>query len=229
VFVQCRKIPVSEPLAIDVFWSFRSPWSYLATPRLRDWQRRYHLTVNFRPVYPIAIRTPEFFERVHPLWTGYFMRDVFRVAEMLKLPFKWPSPDPVVQALGANGRPRTATTQPYIHRLTRLGALAAQQGDGIAFADEIARVIWGGTENWHEGEHLAQAAARAGFDLAAMDEAVARDDERLDAAIADNQAAHERAGHWGVPTCAFEGEPFFGQDRLDVLLWRLRQHGLTER
>ena len=27
----------------------------------------------------------------------------------------------------------------------------------------------------------------------------------------------------------FRGEPFFGQDRLDVLLWRLRQHGLSER
>ena len=37
------------------------------------------------------------------------------------------------------------------------------------------------------------------------------------------------AGHWGVPTMVFEGEPFFGQDRLDVLLWRLKQNGLKER
>jgi hypothetical protein len=28
---------------------------------------------------------------------------------------------------------------------------------------------------------------------------------------------------------AFEGEPFFGQDRLDVLLWRLKQRGLQRR
>jgi hypothetical protein len=48
-------------LEIDVFWSFRSPWSFLATPRLRQWQERYELDVLFRPVYPIAIRTPEFF------------------------------------------------------------------------------------------------------------------------------------------------------------------------
>ena len=50
-----------QSMAIDVFWSFRSPWSYLATRRLRDWQTQYDLTVNFRPVYPIAVRTPEFF------------------------------------------------------------------------------------------------------------------------------------------------------------------------
>ena len=80
-------------LAIDVFWSFRSPWSYLATPRLRDWQTRYDLTVRFRPVYPIAIRTPEFFLNVHPQWGAYFMRDLNRVAEYLDLPLSWPDPE----------------------------------------------------------------------------------------------------------------------------------------
>ena len=63
----------SESLSIDVFWSFRSPWSYLATPRLAEWQRRYQLEVRLRPVYPIAIRTPEFFDNIHPLWPRYFM------------------------------------------------------------------------------------------------------------------------------------------------------------
>ena len=28
---------------------------------------------------------------------------------------------------------------------------------------------------------------------------------------------------------AFEGEPFFGQDRIDVLKWRLEQAGMTPR
>lgn len=27
----------------------------------------------------------------------------------------------------------------------------------------------------------------------------------------------------------FEGEPFFGQDRFDVLVWRLKQWGLRKR
>ena len=30
-------------------------------------------------------------------------------------------------------------------------------------------------------------------------------------------------------TMVFDGEPFFGQDRIDLLLWRLRQHGLQPR
>jgi 2-hydroxychromene-2-carboxylate isomerase len=52
---------------------------------------------------------------------------------------------------------------------------------------------------------------------------------RLESVIEGNQVDHDRAGHWGVPTCAFRGEPFFGQDRLDVLLWRLKKEGLQTR
>lgn len=215
-------------LAIDVFWSFRSPWSYLATPRLAEWQRRYRLAVHFRPVYPLAIRTPEFFDRVHPLWPSYFMKDVFRVAEYLGLPFAPPRPDPVVQEL-RDGRFITGREQPYIHRLTRLGVLAEERGRGIEFAEAVATLIWSGTQDWHEGDHLARAAGRAGLDLDELDEAARKERARLENAIEANQADHEAAGHWGVPTCAFRGEPFFGQDRLDVLLWRLRQHGLEER
>ena len=44
--------------------------------------------------------------------------------------------------------------------------------------------------------------------------------------VDDNHAALEAAGHWGVPTMVYEGEPFFGQDRIDTLRWRLKNAGL---
>ena len=220
---------MTETIEIDVFWSFRSPWSYLATPRLRQWQEDYELTVNFRPVYPIAVRTPEFFDRVDPQWFTYFQTDIFRVAEFLQLPFVWPRPDPVVQLIHEDGRRETHPEQPYIHRLTRLGVVAAEQGRGIEFADEISRLIWGGTVDWHTGDHLAEAADRAGLSMNTLDEIVEKEEDRLEAVISQNEQDHRLAGHWGVPTCAFQGEPFFGQDRLDVLLWRLESAGLKKR
>lgn len=215
-------------LSVDVFWSFRSPWSYLATPRLTEWHRKYNLEVVFRPVYPIAIRTPDFFNSVNPQWFPYFMRDVFRVAEFLDLPFQWANPDPVIQIREEGSRPRTAEDQPYIHRLTRLGVLAEELGAGIGFADVVSSLIWT-TDNWDQGEHLARAASAAGLDLADMDRRIIDEEERIEGVIAANEKAHVAAGHWGVPTMVYEGEPFFGQDRLDVLLWRLQKDGLTER
>ena len=52
---------------------------------------------------------------------------------------------------------------------------------------------------------------------------------RFTSAVREHLRDLEAAGHWGVPTMVFQGEPFFGQDRIDLLVWRFRQHGLRER
>lgn len=215
------------PLSFDVFWSFRSPYSYLATSRLVRIEREYDVTVRVRPVLPLAIRKPEFFEQVNPLWPPYLLRDTMRVAEYNGIDYGWPRPDPVVQEFPSR---RIPAEQPYIHRLTRLGMAAVEAGRGLPFIDEVSQIIWNGkVVGWNEGTHLADAARRAGLDLAELDAIAARDAERLDREIAANQEALEAAGHWGVPTMVFEGEPFFGQDRIDLLVWRMQQHGLERR
>ena len=214
-------------LSFELYWSFRSPYSYLATGRIVELVRDHDVECDVRPVYPIAIRTPEFFEKVNPLWPPYLMRDTIRIAQMNGIPYSWPKPDPVVQDIATR---TISKEQPYIHRLTRLGIAAAERGRGLPFLDEVSRTIWGsGIEGWHEGDHLAKATERAGLDLAELDAAIEGDPDRYEARIEANQEAHAKAGHWGVPTCVFEGEPFFGQDRLDHLVWRMEQHGLAKR
>ncbi|MBI1197988.1 MAG: 2-hydroxychromene-2-carboxylate isomerase [Phenylobacterium sp.] len=213
-------------LSYDLYWSFRSPYSYMVTPRLLELEAEYDVACNVRPVYPLAVRTPEFFETRDPLWFRYFMTDVFREAAFLGLPFRWPRPDPVQQGEGGNYR----IPQPYIHRLTHLGVAAVERGRGLPFLKEASHVIWSGeVENWHEGDHLARAAERAGLDLAEMDAAVAADTARYVKVVEDNQVAQREAGHWGVPMMVFGGEAFFGQDRFDQLKWRLEQAGMTRK
>jgi 2-hydroxychromene-2-carboxylate isomerase len=213
------------PLAVDVFWSFRSPYSYLATPRLVRLAAEYDVDVTVRVVLPIAVRIPGFFDTVNPLWPPYLLRDTMRIAEYEGIPYAWPRPDPIVQESR-----KVAAEQPHIHRLTRLGVAAAECRRGLPFVAEVSAVIWGGkVTGWHEGSHLAEAAARAGLDLKELDAAIAADPGRHDRVIAENQHALEAAGHWGVPTMVFEGEPFFGQDRIDLLVWRMRQRGLRRR
>jgi 2-hydroxychromene-2-carboxylate isomerase len=62
-----------------------------------------------------------------------------------------------------------------------------------------------------------------------MDAAIAADPERYEAITKVNEAAHAASGQWGVPTFTFENEPFFGQDRIDLLIWRMESKGLTRR
>ena len=94
---------------------------------------------------------------------------------------------------------------------------------------EVSAVIFGGTRDWHLGDHLARAVARSGLDLAELDRAIEANTERYEATIAGNEAAQKSAGHWGVPLMVFDGEPFFGQDRFEILKWRMAQKGLKRR
>jgi 2-hydroxychromene-2-carboxylate isomerase len=213
-------------LHADLFFSFRSPYSYLAVGRYRAMAETCDLTIALRPVYPLALRQPDFFKRNHPNWLAYTMRDVVRVAQFEGVPMGMPRPDPIVQNMTSR---QIAAEQPYIRRITRLGQAAARRGAGLAFAHEAATLIWGGADDWHEGDHLAGAAARAGLDWDELAAEVAAEPDAIDSEIAANQMALEAAGHWGVPTLVFEGEPFFGQDRIAMAQWRMEQRGLQRR
>ncbi|MEP3051526.1 MAG: DsbA family protein [Erythrobacter sp.] len=214
-------------LNADLYFSFRSPYSYLAAGRYRALAEEYDLDIALRTVWPIAIRAPELLFQGNPAAPRYILMDSFRSAEMLDLPFRWPRPDPVVQDLTNY---TIAKEQPLIRRICRLAQAATRRAKGLAFADEVSKIIFdGSTDDWHEGDHLANAAARAGLDLAELDAEAASDVDALDAEIAGNQSALEAAGHWGVPTLVFDGEPFFGQDRVEMAKWRMEQKGLTAR
>jgi 2-hydroxychromene-2-carboxylate isomerase len=135
-----------------------------------------------------------------------------------------PSPDPVVQDFATF---EVAADQPYIYRLTGLGVEAARRGKGIELAYHVSHLIWGGEPGWNEGDKLAEAVAKAGLNLAELDAAITAEDPLPQ--IEANQAALDAAGGWGVPTMVLNGEPFFGQDRIDTLRWRLEKAGVPKR
>jgi len=211
---------------VDVYWSFRSPYSYLATKRLRGLSKKWDIRVRPCPVYPIAIRTPEFFSEIRPQWIPYLMKDIVRLSQFLELPLGALNPDPVAMNMATR---EIADEQPHIFRLTRLGVLACEVSDeaGWAFMDEVSTTIWSG-QAWTDGSVLADAVARAGLDLPDMDARQEAERERLTAAIDANQAEQDEY-HWGVPLMVFEEEGYFGQDRIDVLEWRLDQSGIDRR
>jgi 2-hydroxychromene-2-carboxylate isomerase len=187
----------------------------------------YLITVDLRIVHPAAIRNPAYFARMDPMARPYFVLDSARAAAFHGLPFRRPVPDPIDQD------PETLTIaaeQPLALRLSRLGIAATECGRGIEFGWEVARLLWSGeVDGWDTGDHLAEAARRAGLDLSRLHSAVDAHSERIDAKLAENDRGLRAAGHWGVPTMVFENEPFFGQDRFDMLVWRLKQRGLARR
>lgn len=207
---------------VDLFWSFRSPYSYMCTPETLQIPKDFDVEVRLRVVKPKALRTPDFFSDDSAHRVKYILMDWVRRAELLRLPHAWPSPDPIVQDMETL---KISEEQPYIYRLMYLGVEAQRRGRGIEFVAEVSRLIWGGTKDWDKGDLLAKATERAGLNLTEMDEAIT-DPQSYIHEIEENHKALDESGHWGVPTYTFKSEPFFGQDRIDSLRFQLEKDGL---
>ncbi len=209
---------------VDVYWSFRSPYSYLVGPDLLRLASDFEVYVRLRIVLPIAIRSKQtIFDPDNRKPADYIQIDYKRRAEFLGMPVADPNPDPIVQNMDTF---EVSEEQPYIYRLVKLGVEAERRGKGIYFAVKVSRLIFGGTADWHEGNHIENAVNSIGLDLGEMEMAI-RNGDHLDE-VEENQRSLDRAGHWGVPTMVFREEPFFGQDRIDTLRWRLENCGLKK-
>ena len=208
---------------VDLFFSFRSPWSYYGAWQMYELQQEYAVTVNLRVVNPIYIRYNDFFDKIHEKWRPYFFTDLLRYSEYRGLPIGMPRPDPINTDLPAEDPGH------LVLMLNPLGIAAQAAGRGIEFAREVSAIVWDGkVDGWDQGSHLEGAAQRAGLELSALNRWVDDNADNWPAQLLANDTALEEH-HWGVPTMLFEGEPFFGQDKIELLLWRMQQKGLQKR
>ena len=183
--------------SVDLFWSFRSPYCYLALDRLIEIDRNFQVFINVRPVYPLAVRKPDFFKTMNKKYRRHHNIDSPRMAEYLGMPFRRPVPDPIIQNMETN---EVAAEQPHIRRITLLGAAAQTRNAGLPFIDKVARLLWDGSVNgWDQGTHMIDAMNAAGLNGHALVADIEADPARFEAVIAENEAAHEASDHWGVP------------------------------
>lgn len=204
---------------VDVFYSTQSDYCYFLIDRLLDLAKQ-GVEVSIRPVLGGVLRQPQRYLHRDQLEQDYFATDSQRVADYLGLPYAYPDPSPI------QFKPQSLwiaeSEQPRNELLNRLFIAAVARGAGLRFLDKVVRKLWdGSTPNWHEGEFLVQALNVIDLD---MDELLVNTPwpqakQQLDS----NEAQMLQSGHWGVPLMVLDGEPFYGQDRFDHLLWRIQQ------
>ena len=205
---------------VDAFLSIQSPYCYFVMPRLMRLAAHPDLQVRFRQVRPGVLRIPDVFADRSELEQRYFFTDVARTAAFLGLPYAEADPSPVAFTPGSLWI--AENDQPRAWRLIDLLMAAERSGNGLVLYDRVMKLIWDGqTTGWDQGGHLARAVADAGLDLHALELLATEERKALRQSLYANDAAIFKAGHWGVPCLAFEGEAFYGQDRFDQLLWRL--------
>lgn len=205
---------------VDVYWSHQSPYCYFALDRLLKLNQRSDVTLRLKPVLPGVIRDGGLFDDRPEIEQRYFDLDVQRTADFLGLPYSEPDPYPVQTA--PDSLYRAEGDQSRVFKLYYLTAAANSTGQGWKFLDIVARLIWdGSTTNWHLSEVMSSAFRTKGMDLAKLESVASGRSKKFDAIFAANRDSMLAAGHWGVPCFVYEGEPFYGQDRIDQLCWRL--------
>lgn len=122
--------------------------------------------------------------------------------------------------------------QDLIKTTTHGAAAAAEIGKGWEYLNQVDRMIWNGTtKDWDKGTRLQDAIERAGIDAEPFIADIADNPKKYDAIVERNHQMPltNVCGHYGVPLFDFQGEPFFGQDRIDQIVWRIKEFGLSER
>ena len=215
-------------MKIDLYFSYRSPYSYLILPRMLKLKEKYDIEINFKVVYPIAIRMPEWFEGKN-FFTFFFFKmiDMRLQAKKLGIPFTTKlKPDPIRQNIMTG---KISSHQPYIFDICHLGQMAQMKGVGMEFAFEVSSLIFGGVENWNTDENLSEAAKKVGLDLNQLRESVNVHEQEIIGQIKQTQVDQLNAGHHGVPLTVIGDKHFFGQDQFDKIMKTLKENGLKER
>jgi 2-hydroxychromene-2-carboxylate isomerase len=194
-----------KPLVCDFWFSFRSPYSYIALEQIESVLAPYSVPLQLRQVAPMVARGLP----MPAVKRMYIVRDAKREADRLGVPF-----GELCDPLGRG-----------IDNCLSIQHWANQRGAGIAFARSAMRGIWAEARDVGDYVDLRYIVERAALP---WDEAQASL-ESLDGA----KAAHENAadlngiGLWGVPSFRVGDCVAWGQDRLPLLADRLRRHALA--
>ena len=207
---------------IDLYFSFRSPYSYLILPRILKLKKESNIDINFKLVYPIAIRMPEWFEKKNILFFLSTMSDFKKKAKQLDMPLNLPvKPDPIKQNIFTA---KIAKNQPYIFDICHMGQEMTDRGFGLEFAYKLSTKIWS-VKNWNKDEHLIEILSEFNIELPEIRETIKNNEKALIEKIKQNQVEQLDAGHHGVPLSVYKEEYFFGQDKFNDLIERMKTNG----
>ena len=211
---------------IDFYFSYRSPYSYLILPRMLKLKNEYKVDVNFKIVYPIAIRLPEFFKNKNLIYFVSLKNDAKKKAKKLNMSLNLPpKPDPIKQNTITG---KISDHQPYIYDVCHMGQTMCNRGKGIEFAYELSKLIWN-VKNWNNDDLLEPLFGEFGEDLNEVRESIKSNKQTLIDEIEMNQLDQKEAGHHGVPLNVYKGNYYFGQDEpFEKLISVLIKDGVIE-
>lgn len=188
--------PGGERPCVELFVSFRSPYSYLSVPLLMKLRDRYAIEVRVRPVLPMVMRGLPV-PRAKRL---YIAHDAKREADRQGIPFGHVC-DPLGKGIG--------------YCMAVFFVCAVPKGVELEFCASVMQGIWAEARDVGHLPDLVFLAGRAGISEAEVKAALA--DETWEEKAQANRDALTELGLWGVPSIRIGSYRSWGQDRLPLI------------
>ncbi len=196
--------------AVEFYFDYSCPWSYLASVRLIETATRTGTTIHWRPVVVQRLwdrMSPEHRparEPVVPCKAAYAQQDLDAWADYIGIPITRPADWPADAGLAAIG-----------------GIIAGQHQRSRDYSDAVFSAYFGLGRDITDSAVLADLAGLAGLDREAFARALteAAHAARVEANI---DTLLERGG-FGVPTMFVGERMFFGSDRMPLVEFALGQ------
>ncbi|MBT8106992.1 MAG: DsbA family protein [Gammaproteobacteria bacterium] len=198
------ELPFKPPAAakdlppLELFYSFRSPYSQLCLGRAYDLADAFGLELVLRPVLPMMMRGMQ----VPDAKIRYIVRDAMREAEACGVPF-----GDCMDPLGEG-----------VERCHAVFAYAKSEKRGREFLQNAAEMIWGQAVDAATDKGLRKITGKTGLFWPDVKQALSNDDWRDTAE--ENRQLMFSLGCWGVPTLCVGDFAVWGQDRV----WLLARH-----
>ena len=200
-------LPVTPPASasslpsLDLFYSFRSPYSQLCLRRVFEVADAFGVELTLRPVLPMMMRNMP----VPPRKIRYIVRDAMREAEFHGVPFRR-----CMDPLGAG-----------VERCHAAFAYAETEHRGREFLLNASELIWNRAVDASTDQGLRKITAKTGLFWPDVKRALEADDWRE--TEAENRQLMLSLGGWGVPTLCIGDYMVWGQDRIWLLVRRLEE------
>ena len=204
-----------EAAVIEYYFALASPWAYLGNARLRAVAAAHRAIID-----PIIIDYDRVFAATGtvPLPERPPLRKAYRLVELRR----WSAWRGV--PLRPEPRHYRGDVEEPDERLAAVMVTAAKVAgaDSLALAHAISRALWAEDRFPFTRKELLAIAAAEGFDGPALLAAAERPET---ARLYERQTEQAIArGVFGMPFYILGGEPFWGQDRLEMLDARLASH-----
>jgi 2-hydroxychromene-2-carboxylate isomerase len=193
----------TEPVVIEYYFSFISLWSYVGSLQFRSLTQTRQARVDFKPIDLMAVFAAG---GGKPVKQRPLQRQAYRLVEMQR----WRD----IRGIPLVLEPRFYPADPSLaHRL--LLAALERNLDVADFVHNGLKAVWADELNIEDTDTIVALACRSGLDgesllQAAQNPSIRERQARLTQEAIDRQV-------FGAPFYFYRNEPFWGQDRLDLL------------